>query len=282
MAGIKVPVWVKKHLVDFKNANEIPQEFYDSIKEKFARFHSEAPLVSIMIPAWNEEKNIARTLSSLAELKTDHAVEIVVMNNNSTDSTQEILDRCGVKSVLVKEQGIKYARQAGLDIAKGKYHLCADADSIYPPGWVDIYVRTLKDESISCAYGLLAYIPPEGNGRLFFSVYEFLKKPVMILRKKNRVHLNVLGMNFGFRTEDGRKTGGFDYVKTRWTDGWMALKLRDYGKVVMLKSKDALNWTSSRRLLDDGTFGKALRKRIFNEIKRIPGYISRKKQTRDN
>lgn len=42
------------------------------------------------------------------------------------------------------------------------------------------------------------------------------------MRSKNRVHLNVLGMNFGFRTADGIKVGGFDYDKKslgRWLDG---------------------------------------------------------------
>jgi len=282
MIYFSVPEWVKKHLVNYNISSEIPDEFCNRINEKFKNFRSENPLVSIMIPAWNEESNIARTLSSLSDLETSYPVEIIVINNNSTDSTQKILDRCGVKSVLAEKQGIKYARQTGLDIAKGKYHLCADADSIYPPGWVDVYVDALNNPDISCAYGILAFIPPEGKGRLFFALYELLKKPMMLLRRKNRVHLNVLGMNFGFRTEDGRKVGGFDYSKTRLTDGWMAIKLRELGKVKMLKSKNALNWTSARRLLDDGSFGKALKNRIIKEFKRIPGYLSPQKQLKDS
>lgn len=278
MLAFKVPQWVKKHLVNYKNSSEIPDEFCNAIKEKFARFHCENPIVSIMIPAWNEEGNIARTLSSLADLESVHPIEIIVMDNNSTDSTNEILQRCGVKTIFVKKQGVEFARQEGLEMAKGKIHLCADADSIYSPGWVNEYVEILSDEKNSCAYGTLAFIPPEGDWRIFFALFETMKKPVMWLRRKNRVHLNVLGMNFGFRTEDGKKVGGFDYGPRRGEDGWMALKLREYGKVVMLSSRDSVNWTSARRLLDDGSFSKALWRRMMKEFKRIPGYLSKTKQ----
>ncbi|HQF28941.1 MAG TPA: glycosyltransferase, partial [Bacteroidia bacterium] len=129
MMHFTLPSWVKKHYLEFNSIDEVPQEVFDRIRKGFERLHTDTPLVSIVVIAYNEEKTILKSLSSLSELASKYPVEVIVSNNNSKDRTQEILDRCGVKSVFQPLQGVGFARDAGLQIAKGVYHLCADADS---------------------------------------------------------------------------------------------------------------------------------------------------------
>ncbi|KXK04705.1 MAG: glycosyltransferase [Chlorobi bacterium OLB4] len=273
-----LPDWVQKHWFDYDGVDGVSDEFYVALKSKLEKFQCDDPLVSIVVPAWNEELNILRTISSFADIETSHKTELLFINNNSTDRTQEILDRCGIRSIFEPKQGVNNARQTGLYSAKGKFHLCADSDSIYPAGWVDAYVNVLSDESVSCAYGRHAFIPPDISSRFSLAMYELFTSPILYMRSKNRVHLNVLGMNFGFRTADGIKVGGFDYDKKVWEDGWMALKLKSLGRVVKVPGDDGVNWTTARRLLDDGTVWGAFKRRIKNEIRRFPGYFKKNRK----
>lgn len=273
-----VPRWVRKHLFDYQNIDNLSDEFFKETSSKLRRFRSDEPLVSILIPAYNEEKNIARTLSSFSEIKTNLPTELIVINNKSTDKTQELLDRCGVKTIFEPKQGISFARQAGLEAAKGVYHLCADSDSIYPPGWIDAHVNNLKDPSVSCSYGKYSLIPPKGNIRIMLSIYEFITSLHFKLRKKNKEFLNVLGFNFGFRTADGKSVGGFNTSRPRWSDGWMAMTLMEKGKIKLVKSKDAVVWTDARRLMADGSLWKAFISRVKKESKFLSQYLFPKKK----
>src|SRR5690606_16206177 len=148
-----LPDRIRKHCFSYDPEN-LPMEVVEKIRVKLQRFDDQKPLVSIVIPAFNEETSILNTLSSLADLETVFRVELIVANNNSKDKTQGILDACGVKSLLIENQGVSYARQGGLDAAKGKIVLNADADSIYPPFWLDYMVAPLlKSKEVSCVYG---------------------------------------------------------------------------------------------------------------------------------
>src|SRR4051812_22490420 len=100
MSRFILPKWVKRHNLEYEKLENIPASRIEEIKNKLEKFKHEAPEVSIVIPAFNEEKDIFNTLSSIADIETKYKTELVVANNSSTDQTQEILDRCGVKSVF--------------------------------------------------------------------------------------------------------------------------------------------------------------------------------------
>lgn len=255
------------------------------LKSKLRKFQSEKPDVSVVIPAYNEENNIHRTLSSLASNLTGYQVEIIVINNNSTDRTQEVLDALGVKSYFQPQQGIAFARQLGLAHAKGKYHLCADADSLYPPLWIEIMTRTMtKQPEVVCVYGRYSILPPPNQGRLGLFLYESLTGLLFRIRRKKKEFINVLGFNMGFITELGRAKKGFevqqvrkfnnsihskDYTETS-EDGTMALLLGREGKLKMVTDPRARVFTSSRKLLDEGSIARAFWSRIKKHTSRLP------------
>ncbi|HEX7367380.1 MAG TPA: glycosyltransferase family A protein, partial [Pelobium sp.] len=247
------------------------------------------PEVSVMIPAWNEANNIFRTLSSLAASNTKRNVEIVVINNNSTDKTQEVLDQLGVRSYFEAQQGITFARQLGLEKAKGKYHLCADSDTFYPPNWIDAMVAPLeKKDNVVGVYGRYAFLPENSYDRLFFWVYERFASIIIRLRKRNREHINFLGFNMGFITSVGLKNGGFkvknvrkfdnaigsEYYVDESEDGRMAVNLMKTGELKLVTSTKATVFTSSRRLIAEGGILKAFKYRLKLHSKRITEYLS--------
>ena len=269
------PSWVKKHnSIVFEGMEKTPASTFARIRNGLNRFKSELPEVTILIPAYNEEKDLLKTLSSISEMKSDYPTELLVVNNNSTDCTQQILDACGVRSVFEPRQGISFTRQTGLEHARGKYILNADADSIYPPGWLNAYVKALKDPAVTCVYGRHSFIPSQGSNRPVLGLYEMVAETLFDLRRKNREFLNVLGFNFAFRKADGLKVGGFNITRQRWQDGCMAMMLLQIGKIKLVSGKDARVWTSDRRLMYDGGLGKAFVKRFIKQFALLGEYIT--------
>ena len=64
--------------------------------------------------------------------------KIIGVNNNSKDRTEEVYKRLGLPYFNESKQSPGFARQCGLNHAKGKYHFCIDADTFYPPKYVDL------------------------------------------------------------------------------------------------------------------------------------------------
>ncbi len=99
------------------------------------------PLVSVIIPARNEEENIARVVESLAEQK--ELVEIIVVNDQSTDRTAEILGdlkariphlrTLEIDSLPEGWVGKNYALWRGSEQAQGEWLLFTDADAVHLP-----------------------------------------------------------------------------------------------------------------------------------------------------
>lgn len=95
------------------------------------------PKASIIIPCYNAEKYLADTLAS-AQNQTERDIEIVCVDNNSTDSTRDILDKAAQKDsrIRILEEtvpGEGPARQAGFATATGEWLYFLDADDLMEP-----------------------------------------------------------------------------------------------------------------------------------------------------
>ena len=124
------------------------------------------PTISVIIPAYNEEKYIARCIASLQKQRV-MPLEIIVVNNNSIDATKAIAQSMGIRVIDETRPGISYARNAGFNAAKGDILARLDADCIAPPTWIqqisDIYTDTRNhNEAIS------------GTGRYYMPRMQFL------------------------------------------------------------------------------------------------------------
>lgn len=233
----------------------------------YQKLYKGSPDVSIVMPAYNEESTIVQTLASLCNNVTQWSVEIVVVNNNSKDKTEELVKACGVNCILETTQGITPARNCGLAQAKGKYILNADADTIYPKDWIQEMVKPLADvnKQVAITYGRFSFIPVGSTGRFTYFFYEYFSDFTRLYNTyfKNEA-VNVYGFNSGFRREQGLQVDGFNHPPGTNEDGYLALKLKNkgFGKLYRVNHPKAIVWTTDRRIQIDGGLWKGTVKRF--------------------
>lgn len=116
------------------------------------------PRFSVVIPALNEEAAIRACLESLAAQDFAGSVEVIVVDNNSTDATPQIARALGARVVSEHRPGVVWARQAGVEAATGEYVITTDADTTFVPTWlatIDEACRQRPDATLvagPCAY----------------------------------------------------------------------------------------------------------------------------------
>ena len=269
----KNPSWINADLLAYQKLDDIPQSVFDEVNQNLDKVTNKTnPLATIIIAAWNEEANIVRCLYTLSKSKTNFPFDIIVVNNNSKDRTQETLDKLHIKSLFQIKQGCGPARQMGQEQALGKYILLADADCLYPQDWVQKMLEVLTKPGVVCVYGRYSFLAPEGKSRLRFALFEFAKDMVAEIRHINRPHLNAFGISMGYVKEYGLKAG---YIERniRGDDGRLCFDMMPYGKVKQVRARSARVWTGARTLERDGSFTRALAIRVVKEIFMLPRYI---------
>src|SRR3954471_10292072 len=96
------------------------------------------PTISLIIPAYNEEAYLGACLDSVMANIAGKALEVIVVDNNSTDGTRAVAQRYpAVTYVFEPEKGITRARQRGFLTAKGDILAYVDADTHPPAGWIE-------------------------------------------------------------------------------------------------------------------------------------------------
>jgi glycosyltransferase involved in cell wall biosynthesis len=105
--------------------------------------------LSIIIPAFNEEKLLPTCLAHVAAAVTanaapDWSAEVIVCDNNSTDRTADIARQAGASVVFEPINQISRARNAGASIASGDWFLFIDADSYLHPATLAELLRTIR------------------------------------------------------------------------------------------------------------------------------------------
>jgi glycosyltransferase involved in cell wall biosynthesis len=126
---------------------------------------SELPRISLVIPAWNEEKYIRPTLESVTRAKSKYAaqarraVEVIVVDNDSSDRTAEIAAEFGCRVVPFGVHQISAVRNAGAREATGEFIAFVDADrSVVPEDLFFEIDRNLSDRTV---YGGGSAFTPE-------------------------------------------------------------------------------------------------------------------------
>ncbi|MDD5650157.1 MAG: glycosyltransferase family 2 protein [Candidatus Nanoarchaeia archaeon] len=105
------------------------------------------PLVSVMVPAHNEEKYLGKCLTSLLN-QTYKPIEIIAVDNSSTDKTWEVIQsfkKYGVKGIKLTgfQMGPGKANNAGAKIAKGKIFMLTIADFEFGPNYISNLIKPI-------------------------------------------------------------------------------------------------------------------------------------------
>lgn len=125
--------------------------------------------VSVIVPAYNSADFICETLDNLLE-QTLKDIEIVVVNDGSTDNTEEIIKQYCQKHgnvVLVNQPngGVSSARNHGLEVATGEYVCFLDADDIYSKNSLEAFYNRAKEKNADVVIGRLRTFSEEGFGK---------------------------------------------------------------------------------------------------------------------
>jgi glycosyltransferase involved in cell wall biosynthesis len=131
--------------------------------------------VSLVIPAYNEERHLAACLESIAA-QTIAVERVIVVDNNSTDTMLEIARKYPFVSILKEpQQGIVFARNRGFDAVSSEIIGRIDADSILPVNWVEYVAAFFADpKHQQTAWTGSPYFYNVRFPRLVSGVYSFL------------------------------------------------------------------------------------------------------------
>ena len=134
--------------------------------------------LSIIIPAYNEEKYLPGTLDAINAAVKDVDAEVIVVDNQSTDATNETAVVRGAKVVMELEHNIARVRNSGADAASGDVLVFIDADTTVRPGTFEKLVDAMSDEHCFGGSAAVEYEPI--NNRLviawFMLLWPFLGK----------------------------------------------------------------------------------------------------------
>ena len=161
----------------------------------------------------------------------------------------------------------------GMEQARGKYILLADADCVYPTSWLEEMMKVLDKPGVACVYGRYSFISESGFPRWKLWMLEKMKDVIAELRHLKRPFLNAFGISMGYVTEYGLKVG-YIMHNTRGDDGRFCFDLMKYGKVKQVKADKARPWTAPRTLQRDGSFSQALKSRLMIESGKIFSFFT--------
>jgi cellulose synthase/poly-beta-1,6-N-acetylglucosamine synthase-like glycosyltransferase len=178
------------------------------------------PKISIVIPAYNEEKNIAHTLKSI--LNSDYPkkkMEIIVINDGSTDKTASIIKKFPVKLISLKKNIGKIAvLNKGIKAAKEKIILTIDSDIEVEPHTIKRMVQYFKDKKVGAVSGIYK---SKKIHNFFSSPFKYILEKLQsleylgfVLSRKQQEMLDsilvVPGSIAAYRKSVLKKIGGFD------------------------------------------------------------------------
>lgn len=205
--------------------------------------------ISVVIPAYNEEKYIASCLRNIVKHSRKNLIEILVVDNASTDNTAKIARKFkNVKVVREDIKGLTRARQKGLVKAKGDLIAYIDADTMIPEKWFDQVNKEFnQNKKLVCLSGPYIYYDLPRWKQNSIEIYnKYLYKTVSAITKSL-----INGGNFVASKEALLTIGGFDITIPFYSEDInIARRLKKVGKVKY--SSKLYVFTSARRLVSEG------------------------------
>ncbi len=123
------------------------------------------PTVSVIIPNYNYEAFIEKTIDSVLS-QTYEAIEVVVVDDGSRDNSLEVLRKYGEKIKVVSQsnQGVSTARNKGVSESKGEYLAFLDADDLWLPSKLQREMeRFFERPDFGLVHCSVSYIDPQGQ-----------------------------------------------------------------------------------------------------------------------
>lgn len=273
--------WYNKYLSVYNTSlSSTYGEIINEVRNNLINLQSKKPLVTVSVIAYNEEKHLLGCLWSLSEMKCKYPIEIIGVNNDSQDKTEDIFKAVGLPYYNEYQHSCGYARKCGLQHAKGKFHINIDADTLYPPKYVEIMVDSLIKPGVVAASSLWSYIPDKDHSWIGLKLYEFTRDCHLFIQSFKRPELSVRGLVFAYHTEYAKEVGIRVDIK-RGEDGSLALGLKKYGKIAFVRKSAARAVTGYGTVGIDGSLYNSFKVRAIKSLKNIFSVFFAKKEYND-
>ncbi|HYQ89350.1 MAG TPA: glycosyltransferase [Candidatus Binatia bacterium] len=188
--------------------------------------------VSIVVPARNEEDLLPSCLEALLAQDYEGPIQIIIVDNGSTDRTAERAAALGVTVVNESRHGYVIALARGFSIATGDIVATTDADTVPPRNWISTLVREYeKRPDVVAVGGEIFFREPNWKGWLFTRcVLPHLNR----WDRKNPAGPHLWGANFSVRRDVFERAGGWSPHFNLQCDTELSERLRPFGRVVLL------------------------------------------------
>jgi len=220
------------------NLNNLEWENFEKyLFELFGYQPKKKSAVSVVVPAWNEEKTIQNTLVSLAIQQTKVPFEVIFVDNNCTDDTVTIVKNNSsrvnnLRLVCEKTQGIGAARNAGFSCAVSELIASTDADTIIPVNWISkIYARFWEDTNLAALVGPFIFY---SKGNLYNLAFRVSEMAVAYLHRLFIGSYAFRGNNFAVRKTYWEKAGGFNTQISAGEDLDLSVRVGEIGEIKYL------------------------------------------------
>lgn len=203
--------------------------------------------ISVIVPAYNEEKYIKKCLKSITGQKTKLKYELIVSDCKSTDQTLKIAKRYADKIAISDKKGVAYSRNSGASLAKGEILIFIDADTEIASDYLELAWHKFKNNpsliGLSFAFKFSKQTPS-----LIFA--EEITNDYLIMKSKLE-WTTLPGFNTCVFKDKFWKIGG--YKNLLLEDVKLSKELLLIGKTEYLSEKKVI--TSSRKLEQMGLLG---------------------------
>ncbi len=254
--------------------------------------------VTVAIPVLNGAETIGDTLHSLlSQVGAPAELEVIVVDNGSTDGTPELVGEFPVSLLRCATPGASAARNVGLKVARGELFVCLDADTLPTRTWLRELLRPFADPAVVLVSGrTLSFRPETGSERYI--------EQAGLFRPENSVQNPelpfVIGCNLAVRRDAARAIGGWAesmlraedidfstrllarfhspihytanallFHRNRRTDGELARQARGYGHGLALiyrRYPDRIRWDMAKQLR---AVGRVIGRTVHPELLRL-------------
>jgi peptidoglycan-N-acetylglucosamine deacetylase len=207
------------------------------------------PVITVVIPAYNEEKYLPRCLEALKSQDFQKPVEILVVDNCSTDATVQIAKSYGARVIREKRKGQLFAKQTGALSATAEIVVILDADNAPSESWLSCIYSAFEDNKNSNVVAMTkCYTYPEDTPIWYMVPSEFIPSLLAYFPKNVGSIPVIWGGNVAFLKSSFIECGGYDItsVSPAETELGLGAKLRKQGRIIWNPGMDVR--TCGRRM----------------------------------
>jgi len=202
------------------------------------------PFVSVIVPAYNEERFLPQCLDSLACVDYPREkLEVIVVDNGSTDATREIAEGRGARVLRDDSRNVSGLRNLGAKAAGGEILAFVDADCVVSPRWLKAAQKYFHDPEVA-AWGSPPVVPEDAT---------WVQKAWFLVRRKEKPVQEVdwlETMNLFVRREAFAQAGGFDEGLVTCEDADFCYRLENRGKIVSDEEIEVTHFGEAATLKD--------------------------------